>query len=104
MHQILFVGAADSVAEMEPDESPANGFPCMSSQQFHRDARAQLYALVGGLFLDEAREAEQLDQSLTVDGPYIYLLSPSMTARLASLEEDDVEEVARSWVECECTI
>ena len=63
VHQIIFVGAEDSVANMEPDENPANQFPCMSSQQFHRDARGQLYALATGEFLDVAMGFEMLDQT-----------------------------------------
>lgn len=101
MHQIIFVGADDSVANMEPDENPANNFPCMSSQQFHRDARAQLYALAQGLFLDEAFAIEILDQSLGDDGPYIYKLSENTMESLARLEEDGIEELAKAWLECE---
>jgi hypothetical protein len=101
MHQIIFVGAPDSVADMEPDENPANEFPCMSSQQFHRDARSQLYALAQGVFLDEAYELEILDQTLTDDGPYIYRLDSRTQDTLAHLEEDAIEALARSWLECE---
>ncbi len=101
MHQIIFVGAASSVADMEPDESPANQFPCMSSQQFHRDARAQLYALVTGQFLDEAMGSEVLDQTLTPDGPYIYYLDSRTLQSLAHLDEDGVESLAQAWMQCE---
>ena len=101
MHQIIFVGAEDSVAEMAPDENPANEFPCMSSQQFHRDARSQLYALVQGVFLDEAFELEMLEQTLTDDGPYIYRLDPNTQTNLASLDEDGIEQLASAWLECE---
>ena len=101
MHKIIFVGAEDSVAEMAPDENPANEFPCMSSQQFHRDARSQLYALVQGVFLDEAFALEMLEQTLTDDGPYIYRLDPSTQNNLASLDEDGIEQLASAWLECE---
>lgn len=100
MHQIIFVGAADSVASMEADENPANEFPCMSSQQFHRDARAQLYALVCGCFLDEAIDLEILDQTLQPDGPFIYLLDPKTQLALAELEEGQVEELSQLWMSC----
>ncbi len=101
MHQIIFVGAEDSVAEMAPDDNPANEFPCMSSQQFHRDARSQLYALVQGVFLDEAIALEVLEQTLTDDGPYIYRLDPNTQNNLANLDEDGIEELASTWLECE---
>ena len=100
MHQIIFVGAAESVAEMEADENPANEFPCMSSQQFHREARAQLYALVTGCFLDEALDLEILDQTLMPDGPFIYLLDPRTQRSIAELEEGQVEELGQLWMTC----
>lgn len=101
MHQIIFVGSTEAVAEMQMDDNPANEFPCMSSQQFHREARAQLYALVTGTFLDEALEHEILDQTLSDEGPYIYSLKPETQQALARLEEDHIGEVAQSWIECE---
>lgn len=101
MHQIIFVGAESSVADMEPDENPANEFPCMSSQQFHREARAQLYALATGQFLDEAMDSEILAQTLQPDGPYIYQLIPKVLEKLAQLDEDGVEELSKQWVTCE---
>ena len=100
MHQIIFVGSAESVANMEPDENPANEFPCMSSQQFHREARAQLYALVTGTFLDEAMDLEILDQTLSDEGPFIYILESKTQESLARLEEDQVEEIAQLWMNC----
>lgn len=85
---------------MEVDENPANEFPCMSSQQFHREARAQLYALVTGKFLDEALDLEELDQTLAPDGPYIYRLQLDTQHSLAELEEDQVENLAQLWMSC----
>jgi hypothetical protein len=101
MHQIIFVASEDSVVSMEADENPSESYPCMSSQQFHRDARAQLYALVTGEFLHEASEMEMLDQALTEEGPYIYKLSMVLVTNLARLEEDTIEEISLSWMECE---
>jgi hypothetical protein len=101
VHQIIFVGAEDSVANMEPDENPANQFPCMSSQQFHRDARGQLYALATGEFLDVAMGFEMLDQTLGPEGPYIYRLDGGVQSTLAYLEEDSIEALAGSWMMCE---
>lgn len=101
MHQIIFVASEDSVVSMEADENPSESYPCMSSQQFHRDARAQLYALVTGEFLHEASEMEMLDQALTEEGPYIYKLSMVLVTNLARLEEDTIEEISLSWMQCE---
>ena len=86
---------------MEPDENPANEFPCMSSQQFHRDARGQLYALATGEFLDVALGFEILDQTLGPEGPYIYKLDSHTLSTLAYLDEDGIEQLASAWMQCE---
>lgn len=78
----------------------ADSFPCMSTQQFGRDARAQLYSLVAGNFLDDAWSMEVLTRSLSEDGPYIYELDNNIVARLAELDEDDIGEFAELWLEC----
>lgn len=101
MHQILFVASSDSVQELEIDENPAESYPCMSSQQFHREARGQLYSLVTGAFLDEALDMEILFHSLTDEGPFIYQLAPTTREQLARLDEDGIGEVAEQWLECE---
>ena len=101
MHQIIFVASADSIVDMEPDENPSESYPCMSSQQFHRGARAQLYALVTGEFLQEASEMEYLDLSFSDEGPCIYQLSAKLKDTLARLDEDNVEEIAVLWLQCE---
>ncbi len=100
MHQIIFVGAIELVQEMEPDDSPADNFPCMASP-FFRDARAQLYALLTGCFFDDALALEELCHQLTEDGPFIYQLDPGMQDQLSRLEEDDIIQIASQWQACE---
>ncbi len=101
MPQIIFLAAADSIETIPIDENPAESYPCMSSQQFHRDARAQLYALVIGKFVDEAGQMEYLDRILSDEGPYIYQLDTILRESLARLDEDQVEDLAKIWAECE---
>ncbi len=101
MPQIIFISSADAVESLEEDENPALAFPCMSSQQFHRDARAQLYALITGEFFQEAREMEALDRMFNTDGPVVYRLEDHLTQVIARLEEDDVEQLCLSWMQCE---
>lgn len=100
MHQIIFIASTEAVGSLESDDNPAEEFPCMSSQQFHKDARAQLYVLVLNKFLDEAISLEQLYRTMSYDGPFIYQLSPDLTEGLARLEEDQIGEVALSWLDC----
>ncbi|MEX0941567.1 MAG: hypothetical protein WD002_03395 [Pseudomonadales bacterium] len=101
MHQIVFVGSDDEVDELELDESPVDSFPCMSTQQFHREARAQLYSLVTGMFLDDAAQLEEVFRPLTDDGPYIYKLNPDLQEKMSRLEDDDIGELAEQWLLCE---
>ena len=101
MPQIIFISSAHGVESLEDDENPAHAFPCMSSQQFDREARAQLYALVTGEFLQEASEMEVLDRMFNTDGPYVYRLEDHLTQVIARLEEDDVEQLCSLWMQCE---
>lgn len=98
---IIFVASEDLIEELEPDENLADSFPCMSTQPFDRDARAQLYSLVTHQFLDDAWSLEVLIHSLTEEGPWIYALEAGLVTRLAELDEDDIEELAAQWIDCE---
>ena len=100
MHQIIFIASTEAVDSLESDDNPAQEFPCMSSQQFHKDARAQLYVLVLNKFLDEAISLEQLNRTMSYDGPFIYQLHDDLTEALARLEEDQIGDVALSWLDC----
>jgi len=100
VHHILFVGSPDAVAELEIDESPAERFPCMSSRQFHREARSQLYALATQTFSDEAFDLEVLFRAMDEDGPYLHELSPSTVTTFARIEEDDATTLAGLWEQC----
>ena len=100
MHQIVFVATIAAAEELEFEESPANHFPCMSTQQIHRDARAQLYCTVTGDFLDESFSKEELFKSFGDEGPYIYALDRHLMTQLARLDEDDLIRVAQHWATC----
>ena len=98
---IIFIGSEDQVEELEPDEELVDNFPCMPTQQFHLAARAQLYSLLTGCFLDDAFSLEQLVRGLTDEGPWIYRLDRELVARIAELDEDGIDEFADLWLECE---
>lgn len=101
MPQTIFIASAESVESMPADENPADAYPCMPSLQFHREARAQLYALVTHEFLEEAGKMEHLDQTLADEGPYIFQLSEFLRQNLASLDESQIEAIAESWMSCQ---
>lgn len=98
---IILIGSDERVEEFEPDEELADSFPCMSTQPFDREARAQLYSLVTHTFLDDAWAFEQLFRAMTDEGPYFYKLDEDLVARLSGLDEDDIGDIAEDWLECE---
>lgn len=100
MPSLIFLASQERVEELEIDEDPVHTFPCIHSRGFHNEARAQLYALVTGQFLDEAMELEYLYRSLSDEGPTVYEFSRELVTRLAALEQDQVTEYVELWSEC----
>lgn len=99
MPELIFLGGAEPVQELEFDEDPVHIFPCMHTRGLHIEARAQLYALVSGSFFDEALEMESLHRSLTEEGPTIHQLDPALVRKLGALDEQDIGEVVSLWGE-----
>lgn len=100
MHQILFVGSPEAASDLEIDESPAERFPCMSSRQYHREARSQLYALVTHCFSDEAYDLEFVYRAMQDDGPFLYELDQTTVTALARIEEEEATNLVTLWSEC----
>jgi hypothetical protein len=95
------IGHPSRIEEVTADENPVDLFPCMNTLGIHVEARAQLYSLLTGGFLDDAMQLEPMMQQLTEDGPNIHLLDSSLTRQLADRDEDDIEELVGLWLECE---
>ncbi len=95
------IGSRERIDELESDENPADVFPCMYAQGIHAEARAQLYTLVMQSFLNDAMELEPLIRPLGDAGPNIHQLEVSLMHKLASKDENDIEELVRHWIECE---
>jgi len=72
----------------------------MSSLQYHREARSQLYALVTQCFSEEAYDLEVLFRMMDDDGPFLYELTESTVTALARIEEDEATTLAGLWSEC----
>lgn len=100
MPELIFLGTAERVEELESDEDPAHGFPCIHSRGLHREARAQLYALVTGRFFDEALDLEFAERHLTDEGPVIHALESELVQALAHLDEEDIGRYVDLWMEC----
>lgn len=101
MAEIFMIAARDAIEGLEADENPADLFPCMNNHGIHAEARAQLYTLVTGSFLDDALLLEPLVRQLAEDGPNIYQLESSLASQLADKDENDIEELVNLWIDCE---
>ena len=95
------IALRERIDELEPDENPANVFPCMNAMGIHSEARAQLYMVVMQCFLDEAIGFEPLIHSLGASGPNILQLELPLMDKLAGKDENDIEELVSHWIECE---
>jgi hypothetical protein len=73
----------------------------MLGQGVHLDARAQLYSLIAGVFLDKALAMEEpLDEFSTTES-WISKLPDSLVEKIATLEEEDILQVLEYWQQCE---
>jgi hypothetical protein len=72
----------------------------MSSRQYHREARSQLYALVTHCFSDEAYDLEFVYRAMQDDGPFLYELDQTTVTALARIEEEEATHLVTLWSEC----
>ena len=97
MPDIMLLGVEEQVLLLELDENPADNFPCMPSEGIDSEMRVLLYALLMGIFFDEAQSMEQLVLEYGPEGPWVFKLDFTITERLAEVEEDDIDDIALNW-------
>ena len=97
MPDIMLLGVEKQVLSLEIDENPADNFPCMPSEGIDSEMRVLLYALLMGIFFDEAQSMEQLVLEYGPEGPWVFKLDFTITERLAEVEEDDIDGIALNW-------
>ena len=97
MPEIMLLGVEEQVLSLEIDENPADNFPCMPSEGIDSEMRTLLYALLMGIFFDEAQSMEQLVLEYGPEGPWVFKLDFTITERLAEVEEDDIDGIALNW-------
>jgi hypothetical protein len=97
MPDIMLLGVEKQVLSLEIDENPADNFPCMPSEGIDSEMRVLLYALLMGIFFDEAQSMEQLVLEYGPDGPWVFKLDFTITERLAEVAEDDIDDIALNW-------
>ncbi|HIE87648.1 MAG TPA: hypothetical protein EYP91_12570 [Gammaproteobacteria bacterium] len=98
MPDIMLLGVEKQVLSLEIDENPADNFPCMPSEGIDSEMRVLLYALLMGIFFDEAQSMEQLVLEYSPEGPWVFKLDFTITERLAEVEEDDIDGIALNWI------
>ena len=99
MPDILIIGTPEGVAEFDPEDNPADTFPCLFAGAVHKEARAQLYAIITKTFFDEALQMEFFVRELDQDGPYIYQFESQLVTELSYFPEDDVDQLNAVWSE-----
>ena len=97
MPDIMLLGVEEQVLSLEIDQNPADNFPCMPSEGIDSEMRVLLYALLMGVFFDEAQSMEQLVLEYGPEGPWVFKLDFTITERLAEVEEDDIDSIALNW-------
>ncbi len=99
MPEVMLLGVEEQVLSLEIDDNPADNFPCMPCEGIHSELRTQLYAQLLGIFFDEAESLEQLVLEFGPEGPWVFKLDVTIAERLADIEEDDIDNIARIWAE-----
>ena len=97
MPDIMLLGVEKEVLSLGIEENPADNFPCMPSEGIDSEMRVLLYALLMGIFFDEAQSMEQLVLEYGPEGPWVFKLDFTITERLAEVEEDDIDGIALNW-------
>jgi hypothetical protein len=97
MPDIMLLGVEEQVLSLEIDENPADNFPCMPSEGIDSEMRVLLYALLMGIFFDEAQSMEELVLEYGPEGPWVLKLDFTITELLAEVEEDDIDGIALNW-------
>ena len=97
MPDIILLGSAEKILALEPEENPAESFPCMPCAAIDKTVRSQLYAYLAGIFYDDAQAMEILVGESGPGGPFIYRLDEALVTRLAETDEDRVPEIVKWW-------
>lgn len=98
MSEFIFIGDRQLVREPD-DDFVAEDLPSLPCAVIHQGARAQMYSLVTGAFLEDALQMEELILLEGDDGPVVYELDTALVAQLADKQEDDIETLVSQWQE-----
>jgi|TARA_B110000196_G_C21083170_1_gene633549 hypothetical protein len=96
--EFIFIGDGQLVREPD-DDFVAEDLPSLPCAGIHQGARAQMYSLVTGAFLEDALQMEELILLEGDDGPVVYELDTALVAQLADKQEDDIETLISQWQE-----
>jgi len=101
MSQLLFFADPLELLNLSPGESPRNAFACMHGRGIDGPARAQLYSIVSGSFLQDALEMEISVDELSTDSSWINGLTDELVDCLGQLDESAISETVAHWQQCE---
>ena len=98
MPEHIFIADASLVREPD-DDFFAEDLPSVHCHGIFQEARAQLYSLLMGVFLEDALQYEALIHEGDGDGALVYELAPHLVTTLAEQVEDDIDRLVRQWQE-----
>lgn len=101
MTQLLFFANASDLIRLEPGQSPGESFVCTPGMGIHADARAQLYSIVTGEFLQDTMAMEELVDDLATEATWVSRLPDELVARLGALDEQTATDAVKHWMFCE---
>jgi hypothetical protein len=101
MAQLLFYADPEDLFHLEPGQSPRDSFVCMLGLDIHIDARAQLYSIVTGSFLQDAQAMEAPVDDLGTEASWISRLPHELVGLLSDLDEQAIAETVKHWMACE---
>ena len=96
MAEYIFI-ANDELVRAPNDEFIAEGLPSLPCSGISRDARAQLYSLVTGTFLEDALQMELLIIASDGKSPFVYELDELVVDSFTQKEEDDLDALVAQW-------
>ena len=96
MAEYIFI-ANDELVRAPNDEFIAEGLPSLPCGGISRDARAQLYSLVTGTFLEDALQMELLIIASDGKSPFVYELDELVVDSFTRKEEDDLDALVAQW-------
>lgn len=101
--EVIFLAAPDQLSLLGENSHPREYFVSLDCQGFHREIRAQVYALIMNLLFDDAMEKEYYidtmpgseSSEVDDDGPVLWQLEDDLVEQIALTDEDRIHQLAK---------